>query len=105
MVVVLTGLRTVLSSVVVVVELAGAAFLSVVVSFTVVQADSDTKATAARQGRMIFFIDLILIELLLCGTTLGQQWLPYHGSNPTETDPLPTKYIFRACFKTPAPAA
>ena len=55
-VVVLTGLRTVVSSVVVVVLCESAAFFS----FTVVQADRDAKATAARQGRISFFICMIL---------------------------------------------
>lgn len=59
-VVVLTGLGTVVSSVVVVVLFAGSALFS----FTVVQADSDTMAAAARHGRIRFFMNTIVVWII-----------------------------------------
>src|SRR5664280_386776 len=56
-VVVVTGAGTVVCSVVVVVLCVASPFFS----FTVEQADSDIRATAARQGMISFFISMIVV--------------------------------------------
>ena len=56
-VVVVTGLGTVVSCVVVVMLLVGSVFFS----FTVVQADSNARAAAARHGMIRFFISTIMV--------------------------------------------
>jgi hypothetical protein len=56
----LAGLRVVLTSVVEVVVCVDGSL----VSFTVVQADSDTKTAAARQGMMSFFIIRMVVWMV-----------------------------------------
>ena len=76
----------------VVVEVAGIVVCSVVVvlwvvspffSFTVVQADSDTKATAARQRITSFFISSIFLFGYFTCRDYAVVILPAMGSNPT----------------------
>ena len=84
-VVVVAGLGAVVSCVVVV-ELRVA---SALLSFTVVQADSDTRMVAARNGMMSFFMSMIVTGAMnLPSRKYSTGWSCPMGCNPTKR---PTK--------------